>query len=182
MTTGPIREEPSFKNAVIVGVSIILFLIWLLNWFTTGNAFWFVPIQPSYVPSRIIVHNYGTTETLQRGMDDFLVLQEALDDTLSSFNNTALIPVGVGESTLQDYYEEGLVLEVFYGQEVRFNIPARMRGVNQLLIPIDARHADSGYIFPGANGQWRAGALAPTDNTALFEAMRSLGYLQTETE
>jgi hypothetical protein len=173
--------EPSrirLREPVIILVLIILLAWWLLNTLNTGNALWFLPIQPTYEPSRIVVRNYGTAVTLQPGMDGFLELSQALNQIFSAFKNNALISLGLGDETLRRYHEEELVIEVYYPGYITFNTPARMSRINQVLIPIDATHGDRGYVFLGSNGRWLVGAMVVEDPTPLLEAMRQLGYLQ----
>jgi hypothetical protein len=72
---------------------------------------------------------------------------------------------------------EELVIESYYGQDISFNSRIRMNGVTQLLIPLEGTHADQRYLFFGAHGDWRAGAMVLTDDSPLRNAMRELGYL-----
>ncbi len=171
---------PKFKlwEPLLILIGVAAGIIWILNTLNTGNPLWFLPIQPIYEPSRIVIRNYGETVTIRRGEPGYAELSEGLNDTLSSFNNTALIPIGLSEETLRRYNEEELVVEAYYADEIEFNTPVRMAGVRQLLIPIDATHAGNGYVFIGANGEWRAGAMVVDDDTPLLNALRILGYLQ----
>lgn len=163
-------------KAFFILVIIALGIIWLLNAFNTGNPLWFLPIQPTYIPSRIIVRDYGTAVTLNSG-PEFDTLRAALDDTLSGFKNTALIDLGLSDETLQRYREEELVVEVYYPRNITFNTSVRMSHVNQLLIPIDGTHAGNDYVFIGSNGRWFAGVMMVNDMSPLLAVMRELGYL-----
>src|SRR5690606_29252899 len=93
---------------------------WLLNTFTTGNPMWFLPIQPSYAPNQIIVRNFGQEIVLRPGDLAFQRVAEGVDQSLSRFNNRALIDIGLGEATLQDYQTKALVVEVYYPSMIRF--------------------------------------------------------------
>lgn len=105
-------------------------------------------------------------------------LAAALNETLSAFKNRDLVPIGIGDETLRAYYEEGLVVEAFYATEVRFNLPARFEGINTLLIPVDARHAENNYVFLGRNREFLASALQVESREPLDNALRVLGYLE----
>lgn len=161
---------------ILIGVG--LGILWLINALNTGNALWFLPIQPVYEPSRLIIRNYGETITIRRGEPGYAEIAEALNETLSDFDNTALISIGLSEETMRRYNEEELVLEAYYADDIEFNTPVRMTGIRQLLFPIDATHAGSRYVFIGSNGQWRVGAMVVQDDTPLRDVMRTLGYLQ----
>lgn len=178
METGP-KSSPTraFFILIIIGLGII----WALNAFNTGNPFWFLPIQPTYVPSRIIVRNYGTAVTLNTG-PEFDTLRAALDETLSGFKNTALVDLGLSDETLRRYHEEELVIEVYYPRNITFNTSVRMSRVNQLLIPVDATHDGNDYVFIGSNGRWFAGVMVANSTEPLLVAMRELGYLAASSE
>ena len=152
--------------------------LWLLNTLTTGNPLWFFPIQPSYAPNRIVIHNFGEEIELRPGDLAFEKIAAGVDQSLSRFSNTALIDVGLGDSTLADYQTKALVVEVYYPSNIRFNLPIRMERVNQLLFPIVGRHQDTKYVFIGYNGEWLVGALQVYSNQPLLDALRELGYLQ----
>ncbi|KAA3660288.1 MAG: hypothetical protein DWQ04_19840 [Chloroflexi bacterium] len=171
---------PKFKlwEPLLILIGVAAGILWILNTLNTGNPLWFLPIQPTYEPSRIVIRKYGETVTIRRGEPGYKELSEGLNETLSSFNNTALISIGLSEDTLLRYNETELVVESYYADEIEFNTPVRMSGVKQLLIPIDATHAGNGYVFMGANGQWRVGAMVADDDTPLLNALRILGYLQ----
>lgn len=170
--------ELKLKEPLLILVGAILLVWWALNAFNTGNAFWFLPVQPTYHPSRIIVRNYGTAVILEPGVEGYLELTNALNQSLSGFRNNSLISVGLSDDTLLRYQEEDLVLEIYYPAPIRFNTPIRMNQINQLLIPIDGRHAGAGNVFLGSNGRWLAGVLQMQDSEPLLAAMRQLGYLK----
>ncbi|MCA9992635.1 MAG: hypothetical protein H6666_00305 [Ardenticatenaceae bacterium] len=163
---------------LIILVVIVLAFWYLLNTLNTGNPLWFVPFQPEYTPSRIVVHDYGQSVELRPGDAGFDQLAAALNETLSAFKNRDLVPIGIGDETLRAYYEEGLVVEAFYATEVRFNLPARFEGINTLLIPVDARHAENNYVFLGRNREFLASALQVESREPLDNALRVLGYLE----
>lgn len=161
---------------ILMLVGAGLFLFWLINTLNTGNALWFLPIQPVYEPSRIIVRQYGTAVTLRKGDPHYEQLSNALNETFSGFSNTDLVNIGLSEETLRRYSEEELVLEAYYADEVQFNTSVRMNGVTQLLLPIDGTHADKNYLFFGQNGSWRVGAMVVRDSTTVRSVLSELGY------
>lgn len=171
---------PKFKlkEPLLMLVGSIFGIWWLVNTFNTGNPLWFLPIQPTYRPSRILVHDYGTAVTIMPGTNEYEILAQALDESLSGFKNTALSSLGLSDETLRRYNEEELVLEIFYPEEIHFNTPVRMSKINQLLIPIDATHSGKGYVFMGSSGAWRVGTMEMENDEPLLNAMRQLGYLQ----
>ncbi len=174
---------PKFKlrEPLLMLVFAFLLIFWAINALNTGNIFWFLPIQPTFQPTRIVVRNYGQTVELQPGMPGFTELSQALTETFTQgFDNNALVSIGLSDETLRRYAEEELVIESYYGQDISFNTRIRMNGITQLLIPLDGTHADQRYLFMGGKGEWRAGAMVLTDDSPLRNAMRELGYLKGE--
>ena len=177
-------EHPSnikLWQPIVTLVVIVLLIIYLLNVFNTSNWLWFLPYQPTYQPTRIIVHNYGKTETLQPGTPGYTELTDAMNEAFANgFNSTALVNIGLSDETLRRYNEEELVIEAHYPVEVRFNTPVRMKNVRSLIVPVDATHDGNRYLFMGSNGLWLAGALVMSDDAPIMNAMMALGYLEAE--
>ena len=174
---------PKFKlrEPLLILIGVFVLIYWIINALNTGNIFWFLPVQPTFQPTRIVVRNYGQTVDLQPGAPGFSELSQALNDTFANgFDSTALVSIGLADETMRRYAEEELVIESYYGQDVSFNTRIRMNKVTQLLIPIDGTHADQRYLFIGGRGEWRVGAMVMSDDTPLREAMRQLGYLSGE--
>ncbi|MCP5095037.1 MAG: hypothetical protein GY943_05760 [Chloroflexi bacterium] len=171
---------PKFKlwEPLLILIGAAALILWAINTMNTGNALWFLPIQPVYEPSRIIVRNYGETVTIRRGEPGYQELTDALNETFSDFNNTALIDIGLSDETMRRYNEEELVVEAYYADDVKFNTSVRMSNVRQLLVPVDATHAGNGYVFIGTDGVWRVGAMVVESDQTLRDALTTLGYLQ----
>lgn len=161
-----------------LGIFLVFVLImwWLLNVFNTGNPLWFLPIQPTFTPSTIVIWQNGTAVTLHEGSEGFLELTDALNASFADFKNSAAIDLGISDSTLKDYHEKDFVIEIYYAKPIRFNTAARMQGVTQLLIPINGRHAGSGYVFFGGNGIWFANAMVMSNDQPIMDALTALGY------
>jgi hypothetical protein len=173
-----LKQGGSVIQPLIIVVLLVVGVIWLVGALNAGNLVWWLPVQPTFDPSRIVIRNQGETTTLQPAMEEFGPVQDGLSASLSSFSNADLVPVGLSEETLRRYSEEDLVVEVYYPRNIRFNTPARMERVNQLLIPIEGTHAGNRYVFIGYNGRWLAGALVMSDDQPLHDALRELGYLE----
>lgn len=171
------KEGGSISQLLIIVALTILGIFYAIGWLNTGNALWMLPMQPEYEPQRIIIRDAGQETVLQKGQAGFNELSDALNTSFSDFTNADLVPIGLSEVALNEYNDEAFVLEVYYPQKIRFNLPARMKNVNQLLIPIEGRNAKERYVFMGYNGKWLAGALAMASDEALKQTLRDLGYI-----
>lgn len=172
--------NPSLKKLLVVVLVVVLFGMWAINTLNTGNAFWFLPFQPEYRPSRIIVRDHGRAVTLLPGEEAYEKLTLAVNASFSDFANSSLIDIGLSEETLQRYHQQDLVLELYYPQFITFNTPVRMSKVNQLLFPVRGRHEGRGYLFMGRDGRWLAGAMQLRDTEPIMLVMAELGYLDNE--
>lgn len=168
-----IRIIEPFITFVIVGS----LLFYGLNAFNTGNWLWFQNNSTLPKPDRIVIYNYGETRVLLPGHDHFLELAEASVASLSKFNNSGLVPIGLSEETLQDYETQSIVIELYYNSPVRINSIARIGEPTQFLIPIEGRHAAGKYVFRGNRGEYLAGALRMADSSPLISALSSMGIV-----
>lgn len=159
---------------LVIAFVLIAYLVGALN---TGNWLWFLPIQPKFDPSLILVRDHGQSAEYRPGVSGFIELSNALDVSLADFSNLDLVPMGLSDETLQEYNESAIIVEIYYPQDIRFNTVVRMRNVNQLLIPIEGRHAGNRYIFLGSDGRWLTGALVMADDKPIMNALRQLGYI-----
>lgn len=172
------KKGGSILQPFLIVVGIFLLIVYLVNAMNTGNWLWFIPVQPKYEPSRILVRERGQSIEYHPGVDGFAELTAALNMALSDFSNSDLVPIGLSDETLQGYQETDVVMEVYYPEDIRFNSVARMRHVNQLLFPIEGRHAGYRYVFPGADGRWLTGAFVMTNDRPITDALRALGHVE----
>ncbi len=167
----------SIIQPLIMMIGAIALIIYFIGALNTGNWLWVLPVQPTFVPSRIVVRDHGQVTEYRPEDAGFTPLRNSLDSALADFSNLDLVPIGLSEGTLQDYNESSVVMEVYYPSPIRFNTIVRMNNVNQLLIPIEGRHAGYRYVFPGADGSWLTGAFVMADETPIYDALRSLGHI-----
>jgi len=119
----------------------------------------------------------GRSTEYRPGDPGFDQLAAAFDTAFADFNNSDFVPLGLSEDTLREYDDTATVVEIYYPQDVRFNLPVRMRHINQLLIPITGRHSGNRYVFLGSDGRWLTGALTMSDDAPIHDALRALGHL-----
>ncbi len=172
------RPGGSLGSLLLTVGAVLLLIIYAVGALNTGNWLWFSPVQPEYKPSRVLVRVAGQSTEYRPGDAGFDELTAAFDTAFADFSNTDFVPLGLGEDTLREYNETATVVEIYYPQDIRFNLPVRMRNVDQLLIPIEGRHAGNRYVFLGSNGRWLAGALTMSDDMPILDALRALGHLE----
>lgn len=174
--------EPAKQASVWQPLLILLVVAggiwWLITTVTTGNPLWFTRVQPDYTPERIVVYHQGQQTTLLPTDAGFSEMTNALQEILSSFRTRDLVSVGLSESTRAAYREDGVVVEAYYPEEIRFNLPVRFTQVDALLVPVVGRHSEREYVFIGRNGEFVGGALQVTSRAPLDAVLAELGYLR----
>lgn len=174
------RRSASILQPFLMFIGVLLLIVYLVGSLNTGNWLWMLPIQPHYEPSRILVRDHGASKEYRPGVEGFDQLADALDAAFADFSNLDLVPIGLSDETLQDYSESSLVIEAYYPQDIRFNTIVRMRNVNQLLIPVEGRHAGNRYVFLGSDGRWLTGAFVMAQDQVIRDALQLLGYTWSE--
>lgn len=170
----------SVLQPLLIFLGAALLIVYLVGALNTGNWLWMLPIQPDYEPARILIRDHGRTTEYRPGDPGFSELTAALDLAFADFSNLDLIPIGLSDETLQDYNQSSLVMEIYYPQDIRFNTIVRMSNVDQLLIPIEGRHAGNRYVFLGADGRWLTGAFVMANDQPVRDAIIALGYQAQE--
>jgi hypothetical protein len=162
--------EP-FLLFVVIGASIIYFV----NALNSGNWVWFLESATNVTPNRIVIVDHGEKTVLLPGHTNFSLLAEAAALSLRKLDNNDLISIGLSEQTQQDYATDSVVVELYFDKPVIFNSVARTGKPTQLLIPIEGRHSQGGYVFRGDKGEWWFGAIRMADPAALYSALEQMG-------
>lgn len=172
-------QQPRGLSVLKPFVTMVLFIIavfYILNVFNTGNWLWFLTNTTASEPTQIIIVDEGQRTTLQPGQPGFTELAAAAEISLQRLSNTDLITIGLSEQTLEEYASNAVVMELHYGRPITINSMARTGKPTQLLIPIEGRHAGSGYVFRGADGEWWFGAVRMANPAPLMNTLAQLGY------
>jgi hypothetical protein len=167
-----IRIIEPFVIFLVIGAAII----YLVNALNTGNWLWFQAGSTDVRPARIVIVDHGQRTIVAPGHAEFNALADAASASLSEFSNSDLVSIGLSTQTLDEYANESLVLELYFDAPLHFNLLVRTGEPTQLLIPIEGRHADGGYVFRGAQGEWWFGALRMADPAPLYAALQQMGY------
>lgn len=171
------RDIRIIKPLLVLGIIMltIIYTVSIIN--TGGDWLWFQSRAVDVRPDRLRIRHYGKETFIQPGHSHYQSLANAAEASLSDFNNTNLINLGLGENTLDYFNEQGVLLELYYDNPVTFHASFRTGEPTQLLVPVEGRHAGNNYFFRGAKGEWWFGAMRMTDSSALFSTLQELGYL-----
>jgi hypothetical protein len=68
---------------------------------------------------------------------------------------------------------------LYFDKPVDFHLPFNDMDPTALLIPIRGRHAGNNWVFRGQSDTWHPGPLTMTDPQPLFQALATLGYIES---
>ncbi|MBI4770500.1 MAG: hypothetical protein HY784_08855, partial [Chloroflexi bacterium] len=126
---------------------------------STEDLLWFWPRFDAR-PSAITVHCYGQDVYPAIGSQQFNQLTALVNEQISGYKNWDSL--GISDATYQDYLSspQMMTLELSYAPAVRVHSFYKFfSAVDTLLIPLDARHAESRAVFGRHRGQPNGGAL-----------------------
>lgn len=164
-----------FEPFLILGLMAAI-VIYAVNVLNTHDWLWFTSQATEIRPTRMVLVDRGQRTTIVPGHPDFNELSTALSQSLAELGNTNLIDVGLSAETLDYYNQHGVVLEVYFDRPVQYHASFRVGDPTQILIPVEGRHAGSGYFFRGAQGQWWFGALRMADPQPLYTVLQNMGF------
>lgn len=153
------RKEPSVRNLIIIVVLALILIVYAIISFATGDWLWF---STSFreTPNAIVLHCYGESVSFESGSFQFSKLKDIMNESMSGRKRWD--PLSMSEETYVDYQTnpQMIVVEFFYPEPVRVHSSYKFfSNVDNFVIPIVGRHAQTNAIFGQANGVPTAGSL-----------------------
>lgn len=153
------RNNPSILNLIIIVVPVVAVVVYLMIAFATGDWFWFSP-NFRETPNAIVLHCYGETTNLEPASFEYSKLKQIMNESMSGRKRWDSLTMS--EATYQEYQTNPrmVVLEFFYPEPVRVHSSYKFySSVDNLVIPIEGRHAQTNAVFGQANGIPTGGSL-----------------------
>jgi len=173
-------HKKSLWELILTTLIVILLLMYGAVAAVSGDPLWFLGKASLPDPVRIVIRVEGQETVLTRNSPGYEIMAKASKKALSSFQNSAPIPLGLSDETIAEYQHRFTVLELFYDRPVDFHLPFNDGNPTALLIPIDGRHAGHGYVFRGGNGEWWSRPLSMSNPQPIFDALSALGYFDAD--
>ena len=153
------RKDPSVLSLLIVVVLALVLIIYAMISFATGDWLWF---SSSFrqTPNAIVLHCYGESTSIDPGSFHFSKLKEIMNESLSGRKRWD--PLTMSEGTYLDYQTNPnmIVVEYSYPEAVRVRSSYKFYShVDNLIVPIVGRHAQTNAVFGQANGVPTSGSL-----------------------
>jgi hypothetical protein len=171
-------EHRGILRPLLVVLGSILIFAYGVIALISQDPFWFLTRATVPDPGRIVIRVDGVETVLNTASPGYELIVDGTRKALSGFKSWAPGSMGLSESTLQEYEQQGTILELYFIEPVDFHLPFDDGRPTALLIPIEGRFAGEGYVFRGKGGRWWAGQLIMRDPQPLLDALSTLGYIQ----
>ena len=161
----------------MAGVSLLSLvpLIYLIVAMNTGDLLWISPVFNAK-PESIVIHCFGEDVSLEPGTQHYIEMTRMINQTLSGRKRWD--PLSLSETTYQDYQSHPMmmVLELTYDGLVRVHSHYKFFSkVDNLIIPLEGRHAQTNAVF-GRRGEFPvAGSFHVKSTAPLVEYLASQG-------
>lgn len=153
------RSNPSIKSLVIVVLAVMIFSVYTIISLATGDWLWFSQ-KFSETPRAIVIHCYGKRIDLDPGTFHFSALADLMNEIMSGRKRWDSLTLS--SETYQDYQTNSqmLALEFFYHEPLRVHSTYKYySNVDNLIIPLEGRHAQTNAVFGLNQGTPTAGSL-----------------------
>jgi hypothetical protein len=167
------RSNPSVLNLILIVIVIIAILVYGIISLSTGDLMWFSN-RFTETPNGVIVHCFGNTIEFNPGSYQFGALTEIMNETMSGQKRYDSLSMSL--ETYQDYQQHpGMVaIEFFYPTPIRVHSEVKFySNVDNLIIPLEGRHAQTNAVFGQNNGTPTAGSLHVDSTERLKEFLRN---------
>lgn len=148
----------SVVEFLLTVIAAIAALVYLSMTAYTKDGLWFWPVFNAQ-PSSLVIYCYGNQVSLDGTSADAQELARLLNDQLSG--DKRWDELTLTNDTYNDYVSDPafLVLEYIYPEGQRVHSPSPFfTGFTSLILPVDARHADSNTVFSLINGKPAGGS------------------------
>lgn len=161
----------------MVGMAVIFIapLVYLIIALNTDDLLWFSPIFSSQ-PQTILIHCFGNDVYIESGTSEFETVTDLVNDSLSGRKRWDSLTIS--DATYQDYqtHPEMMVVELSYSEPVRIHSRYKFySNVEQIIIPLVGRHAQSNAVFGRNNDRPLAGSFHVTATTPIKNYLTESG-------
>jgi len=154
-----VRKQPSVISLVVIVILSVAIVVYAIISFATGDWLWF-STNFRETPNAILLHCYGETTNLDPGSFHFSKFKQIMNESMTGRKRWDSLTLS--EATYQEYQSspQMVVIEFFYPEPVRVHSTYKFySNVDNLIIPIEGRHAQTNAVFGQANGIPTGGSL-----------------------
>lgn len=154
-----VRKQPSILSLILIVIVAVAIIVYLMISFATDDFLWFSTAFRE-TPNAIVLHCYGETSEIDPGSFQYLKLKEIMNDSMSGSKRWD--PLTMSVATYQEYKTnpDMIVVEYFYPEPIRVHSSYKFySSVDNLVVPLVGRHAQTNAVFGQANGIPTGGSL-----------------------
>lgn len=154
-----VRKQPSVISLVVIVILSVAIVVYAIISFATGDWLWF-STNFRETPNAILLHCYGETTNLDPGSFHFSKFKQIMNESMTGRKRWDSLTMS--EATYQEYQSspQMVMIEFFYPEPVRVHSTYKFySNVDNLVIPIEGRHAQTNAVFGQANGIPTGGSL-----------------------
>ena len=167
------RSDPSVLRLVVIVIGVLLTVVYTMISLATSDWLWFSQ-EFSETPRAVVVHCHGETVNFDPGSYHFKALTELMNKSLSGRKNWDSLTLSA--ETYQDYQTDPqmIAVEFFYATPVRVHSSYKYySNVDNLVVPLEGRHAQTNAVFGQNQGTPTAGALHVESTTPFKEYLNN---------
>lgn len=173
------RNEPSIKDLLVIVLIVLVAAIYAIISLATGDWRWWNP-RFDHTPSGVVVHCFGKTTQIDPGSNHFRAIETIVNASLSGPKRWDSL--SLSEATYHDYqtHPNMVAVELFYPQPVRVHSNYKyFSNVDNIIIPLVGRHAQTGAIFGRNQDLPAAGSLHVENKGVLTDFLTNQGICLT---
>ncbi len=167
------RSNPSVLGLVLIVIGVVVVVVYSMVAFATGDWLWFTQ-KFEETPRAVVVHCYGETIKFDPGVYHFNALTKIMNEAMSGRKNWDSLTMSA--ETYQDYQTnpQMVTVEFFYADTFRVHSSYKFySNVDNLIIPLQGRHAQTNAVFGQNQGIPTAGALHVESTTPFKEYLKN---------
>jgi len=129
-------KKKSIAEPILIFVLVIGLLMYTVITALTGDPKWFLGGASMPDPLRIVIRVDGEETVLTSNSIGYEIIVKATKKSLSSFQNSAPVPMGLSDESVEEYKYRFTVVELYFDKPVDFHLPFNDMDPTALLIPI----------------------------------------------
>ncbi|GAB4520787.1 MAG: hypothetical protein Fur0018_00640 [Anaerolineales bacterium] len=169
------RLQPSIWKFLLSTLLVLIIAIYAIITLNTGDPLWFQS-QFSGQPVAMTLYCYGTPVEITPDTPAFQALSGMVNEALSGPKRWDSL--SLSDVTYNDYHTHPrmAVLELHYAPPVRVHSTVKFFSqVEDMIIPLDGRHAQTNAVFGRDHGYAIAGSLHVESWAAVVDYVRTQG-------
>lgn len=158
----------NLRDLLLVLVALVGGAFFCSSSLANSDPLWFLPYFAE-TPQSVVVYRAGCRATITPGKPGFDELTRALNGDLSQIEGYDPT-YGLEPSSLREYGDKELAVEVTYPRRVKLHVPYKFGDPDTLFIPLTGPFGETRSVFGGHGGSYWSSALRLKSHAAIRAA------------